>query len=132
MKRISFAAVALPVVLAVVVFASDTIKCAECGMQSELASKFTSRTIEGGKDVYFCDIGDLLTYLNKKKQPGIRAEVKDHVTGAWIDAGKAVFVQNGKTFNSPMGWGIAAFKDRKDASAAGTPLNLADALKAVR
>ena len=89
------------------------------------------RTIEGGKNLYFCDIGDLLTYLNKKKQPGITAEVKDYpIPRTWIDAGKAVFVQAPKKFNSPMGWGIAAFKDKKDGSAYGTVLDLAGAMKA--
>lgn len=112
--------------------AGDLIKCTECGMQSELASKFTARTIEGGKELYFCDTGDMLSYLNKKKQAAIRSEVKDYPTGAWIDAGKAHFVQAPKKFNSPMGWGLGSFKDKKDASAYGAVLDLTGAMKAVR
>jgi hypothetical protein len=112
--------------------AGEMIKCTECGMPSDAGSKFTARTVEAGKNFYFCDIGDLLVYLGKKNQPGIRAEVKDYPSGAWIEAGKASFVQSPKQFNSPMGWGIAAFKDKKDGSGYGTVLDLAGALKVVR
>lgn len=118
--------------LAPMAVAGDMIKCTECGMQSELSSKFTAKTIEAGKDLYFCDIGDLLVYLNKKKQPGIHAEVKDYPSGAWIDTTQASFVQAPQQFNSPMGWGIAAFKDKKDASGYGSVLDLNSAMKAVR
>jgi nitrous oxide reductase accessory protein NosL len=128
------AAVTFSLLLAFVfpAYSSDTIKCTECGMQSDITSKFTARTAEDGKQLYFCDIGDLLTYLNKKKQPGITAEVKDYPSGGWIDAAKASFVQSPKQFNSPMGWGIAAFKDKKQGAAYGGVLDLSGALKAVR
>jgi nitrous oxide reductase accessory protein NosL len=101
-------------------------------MSSDLASKYTARTIESGKDLYFCDIGDLLVYLNKRKQPDIRAEVKDYPTGTWIDAAKAFFVQAPKRFNTPMGWSIAAFREKKDGSGYGNALDLAGAMKAVK
>jgi nitrous oxide reductase accessory protein NosL len=134
MKRIDFIAIALLLVASWPMHAGagDMIKCTECGMPSDLASKFTAKTVEAGKNVYFCDIGDLLVYLNKKNQPDIHVEVKDYPSGAWIDAGKASFVQASKQFNSPMGWGIAAFKDKKDGSGYGKTLDLAAARKAVR
>jgi hypothetical protein len=47
--------------------AAEKIICAECGMTSDLGSQFTSRIVQGEKTLYFCDIGDLFTYLIRKK-----------------------------------------------------------------
>jgi hypothetical protein len=112
--------------------AGDVITCTECGMKADLASRFTARASEGGKDVYFCDIGDLLTYMSRKKQPALRAQVKDYTSGAWLDADKALFVQAPRKFKSPMGWGIAAFRDARDGALYGPALDLAAAMKAVQ
>lgn len=112
--------------------AAERITCAECGMTSDLGSKFTSRIVQGGKPFYFCDIGDLFTYLIKKKPQNIKAEVKDYKTGEWLDAHKAFYVHADNKFVSPMGWGIAAFNDRKDAAAQGSVMDYGSALKAVQ
>jgi nitrous oxide reductase accessory protein NosL len=112
--------------------AAETITCAECGMTSDLGSKFTSRIVQGEKPLYFCDIGDLFTYLIGKKPQKVRAEVKDYKTGEWLDAHQAFYVHADKKFKSPMGWGIAAFKDRKDASEYGGTMDFDGALKAVQ
>ncbi len=112
--------------------AAEKITCAECGMTSDLASKFTSRIVEGGKALFFCDIGDLFTYLVRKKPQNVRAEVKDYKTGEWLDARQAFYVHAGEKFISPMGWGIAAFKDRKDAAGHGSVMDFDGALKAVQ
>ena len=50
------------VALAAFPVSAETIKCAECGMMSDLESKFTSRIMDRDKMLYFCDIGDLLVY----------------------------------------------------------------------
>ncbi len=101
--------------------AADTVKCTECGMVCQIAAKFTSRIVQGEQILYFCDIGDLFTYLNRKKPPATRIEVKDYSTGEWIDAHKAYYVRSGKKFKTPMGWGIAAFIDKDKASTYGAP-----------
>ncbi len=96
--------------------AAETIKCAECGMMVDVNSKFASRIVQADKTLYFCDIGDLFTYLKKTKQNGFKTEVKDYKTGEWIDARAAHYVQAENKFKTPMGWGIASFKDPKDAA----------------
>lgn len=111
---------------------AEIISCAECGMKSDAGSKFTSRISQGEKTLYFCDIGDLFMYLNKKKPRDARAEVKDYRTGEWIDAQKAYYVQAARKFNSPMGWGIAAFKDGKEPAESGSVMDFDGAMKAVR
>jgi copper chaperone NosL len=112
--------------------AAETITCAECGMMSDLGSKFTSRIVQGEKTLFFCDIGDLFTYLTRNKLSDVRAEVKDYRTGEWLSAHEAHYVQAAKKFKSPMGWGIAAFKDRKDAAGYGSVMDFDGALKAVQ
>jgi nitrous oxide reductase accessory protein NosL len=133
MKRVSlvlvFAAIlahsfALPTV-------AETITCTECGMMLEVGSKFTAKIVQEGKDLYFCDIGDLFAYLNRKKPQNVRIQVKDFPSGAWIDARSASYVRSAKKFNSPMGWGIAAFQDGNDAAAYGSALDFDAAMKAV-
>ncbi len=112
--------------------AAETITCAECGMKSDLASKFTSKIVQGEKTLYFCDIGDLFAYLNRKKPQNAQAEVKDYNTGEWLDAQKAFYVRAEKKFRTPMGWGIASFKDRNDAAGYGSVMDFEAAIKAVQ
>lgn len=111
---------------------AEVITCAECGMTLDLASKFTAKIVQGEKTLYFCDIGDLLSYLNRKKPENVRAEVKDYTSGEWLDARAAFFVRSEKTFKSPMGWGIAAFKDGKAAAGFGSVMGFDAAAKAVK
>jgi copper chaperone NosL len=106
--------------------------CAECGMMVDLESKFCAKIVQDGKTLLFCDIGDLLTHLNKKSLSPDRALVRDYKTGEWITADKAFYVHADKAFKTPMGWGIAAFKNRDDAAAFGNPLDLTVILRAVR
>lgn len=111
---------------------AETITCAECGMTSDAGSKYTAKIAQADKTLYFCDIGDLLTYLNKKKLQRAAAGVKDFSTGEWLEAQKAYYVHDGKKFSSPMGWGFASFKEKKEASAYGPVMDFDGALKAVR
>ncbi len=127
-----------PLLAALVAFAcslsavAETITCTECGMMLDLGSKFTSKITQGEKSLYFCDIGDLFTYLNKKKPQNIRAEVKDYNTGEWLDVHKAFYVHAAKKFRTPMGWGIASFKDRNEAAGHGSVMDFEGAIKAVQ
>ncbi len=132
MKRtlgVMFSAVA---VLVATLVAAEMMHCTECGMMVDPASKFSSRIVQKDKVLPFCDIGDLLAYLNKNNKEENRPEVKDYVSGEWMDGRTAFYVHGEKKFQSPMGWGIAAFKNRKDASGYGTVLDFQGALKAVR
>lgn len=103
--------------------AAETIKCTECGMMVDVNSKFASKIVQAEKTLYFCDIGDLFTYLKKAKQNDFKMEVKDYKTGEWIDARTAYYVHAEKKFSTPMGWGIASFKDPNDAAEFGAVMD---------
>jgi nitrous oxide reductase accessory protein NosL len=108
------------------------IRCTECGMTVMMDSKFISKITQGETTLFFCDIGDLFMYLKKIKMQAAGAEVRDFATGDWIDARKAYYVNSSKKFRTPMGWGIAAFKDKDEAAKAGKIMDfegVANALK---
>ena len=114
------------------VSAADSIKCAECGMTVDVNSKFASKIGQADKTLYFCDIGDLFSYLKRTKQNGFSVEVKDYKTGEWIDAHTAYYVHAEKKFRTPMGWGIASFKDKKDATEFGVVMDFDATAKALK
>lgn len=95
---------------------AETMHCTECGMMVDLNSKFAARSVQGDKTLHFCDIGDLFSYLKRKGTKDSPAEVRDYTSGEWIDARKAVFVRAENKFKTPMGWGIAAFKEKNRAA----------------
>jgi nitrous oxide reductase accessory protein NosL len=111
---------------------AETVRCTECGMKVDVESRFTSRIVQGEGALMFCDIGDLLTYLNRTPSSRAAAQVRDHRSGKWIGAEKAFYVRSEEAFRTPMGWSIAAFESREVAAASGTPMDLAGALGAVR
>jgi nitrous oxide reductase accessory protein NosL len=114
------------------VSAAETIKCSECGMMVEVNSTFASKIVQADKTLYFCDIGDLFSYLKRTKQNDFKAAVKDYKTGDWIDARTAYYVHAEKKFRTPMGWGIASFKNQKDAAEFGTVMDFDAAAKALK
>lgn len=114
------------------VSAVETIKCSECGMMVEVNSKFASKIVQTDKTLYFCDIGDLFSYLKRTKQNGIKIEVKDYKTGEWIDARAAYYVHAEKKFRTPMGWGIASFRDQKDAAEFGAVMDFDSTAKTLK
>jgi len=122
-------AIALIVIVLSPVHAKET-RCTECGMVVMMDSKFTSKITRGDTPLYFCDIGDLFTYLKKKNVQDAGIEVKDYTSGEWIDARKAFYVKSVKKFDSPMGWGIAAFKDKNEASQSGGAMDFENTAKA--
>lgn len=109
---------------------AETITCAECGMTADTGSKFSSKIIQGDKTIYFCDIGDMFSYMKRKKVAAASAQVKDYGTRGWIDASKAYYVQSDKKFRTPMGWGIASFKYKEEAAGFGEPRGFAEMMKA--
>jgi copper chaperone NosL len=122
-------AIALIVISLTPVYAMEN-RCTECGMTVRMDSKFTSKISQGDTSLYFCDIGDLFAYLKKQNEQNAKIEVKDYTSGEWIDARKAFYVNSCKKFNTPMGWGIAAFKDKKEASQSGSVMDFESMAKA--
>ncbi len=111
---------------------AETIQCTECGMMVDMNSKFTARIVTGNTTGYFCDIGDLFSYLKRTGATAAGAGVKDYMTGEWFPANKAFYVQDDKKFKTPMGWGIAAFKDKTSAAAAGAVLDFDSTAKTLK
>jgi nitrous oxide reductase accessory protein NosL len=112
-------------------FAAD-IRCAECGMKVDAASKFSAKTTQGDTTLFFCDIGDLFGYLKKHNLNDARIEVKDFASGAWLDARKAFYVHAEQKFITPMGWGIAAFISKDDAAKFGNAMDFDTTAKALK
>ena len=102
---------------------AEAIHCTECGMMVDLNSKFVAKAVQGDTTRYFCDIGDLFGYLKKNASKDAVLSVKDYTTGEWIDARKAFYVSSEKKFKTPMGWGIAAFKEKESAAPSGSPMD---------
>ncbi|HEY5998350.1 MAG TPA: hypothetical protein VI078_03505 [bacterium] len=89
----------------------QSFTCAECGMTGQGAGRFTARLVAAGVASYFCDIGDLVAFIKRTHPAGFAAAVRDFPSGEWIDAGAARFVVDKKAYATPMGWGVAAFRD---------------------
>ena len=117
-------AVVFLVVLATAGLADEPLKCSECGMPVDGAAPFSAKIIAGDRTLYFCDIGDLLVYLRERKTDPAYARVKDYRSGEWIEAAKAIYVHEPRRFMTPMGWGVASFKDKKDAEVFGVPSDI--------
>ncbi len=111
---------------------AETISCTECGMMVDLNSKFAAKIVRGDTASYFCDIGDLFAYLNRKGMSNAGAQVKDYGTGDWIDASKAFYVRSEKKFKTPMGWGVAAFHDKNSAAGSGVAMDFEAMAKTVK
>lgn len=111
--------------------AGERPSCARCGMMVEEASPFSARLTAQGKSIWFCDIGDMVLYLREKKTDPATAQVKDYRSRRWIAALQAFYVSSPKTFRTPMGWGLAAFQDRAEASGHGDVDDLASILKRI-
>ncbi len=131
MKRTSFAALASLMLIFVCSLPAqaESVHCTECGMMVDMNSKFAARIVQGDKTLYFCDIGDLFSYLKRKGAKESPAEVRDYTSGEWINARKAFFVHAENKFKTPMGWGIAAFKEKNRASEFGSTADFDEAAK---
>ncbi len=124
--------VSLLLSLAAVAGSAEKIKCAECGMMVDTGSKFYAWIVQDGNELPFCDIGDLLTYINKKSLSPATARVKDYPSGETIEADKALYVHAEKAFKTPMGWGIAAFKNKQEAEKFGAVMDFPGAARMLK
>lgn len=123
--------------LAIVAFCSlsasaEMVPCAQCGMGADLSSKFTSRIVQAKQTLHFCDIGDLFAYLKTNPAAAAEAQVKDFKSGEWINAQQASYVQSAKKFQTPMGWGIAAFKTKPEIAEFGNALDFNGMMKSLK
>lgn len=105
-------------------------KCYECGMKVDPGSPFAAQIVEDGKLLPFCDIGDMLHRYKKMKDKPERLYVRDKASGEWTDALGASYVKS-EEFKTPMGWGLAAFKDKGEAAKHGSPMDFDEALTMV-
>jgi len=92
--------------------------CASCKMaisQKKYAAEFVDKD---GTAYKFDDIGCMLRFV---KEHGVKGQVEayfvgDYNTHSWLDARRATYVKS-SALPSPMGSGLAAFKDRPEAEA---------------
>jgi nitrous oxide reductase accessory protein NosL len=91
---------------------AKVVRCAECGMDTRIGGRFTARLVVGAETRYFCDIGDLVAFLGRTRPAAFDAAVHDFPSGEWVGARTAFFVVDKKAYSTPMGWGVAAFRDR--------------------
>jgi nitrous oxide reductase accessory protein NosL len=111
----------------------SVVTCAECGMSAKFANRYTSRIVVQRADtLYFCDIGDLVVFIARTQPKEYAASVRDFKSGEWLDAGTAYFVIDKKTFSTPMGWGIAAFRERAGVTGTATAMDFESLRKALR
>lgn len=102
--------------------------CHVCGMKVDSGSPFSAQAVnKDGKLLAFCDIGDMLIYYSGAKEKPDKVYVKDYNSKAWIPALNAVYIKSEK-IKTPMAWGIAAFKEKADATKFGVTLNFNEAL----
>ncbi len=111
---------------------AEMIQCAQCGMGVDLDSKFTSRIVQPKQTRHFCDIGDLFAYLKTNPSAAAEAQVRDYRSGEWVNAQQAYYVNSAKKFQTPMGWGIAAFKNKPETAEFGNALNFNDMTKSLK
>ncbi len=108
---------------------AEMTPCAQCGMGVDLSSKFIARTAQEKQTLHFCDIGDLFAYLKTHPAAATEAQVRDYKTGDWIKARQAYYVHSAKKFQTPMGWGIAAFKAKPESAEFGNALDFDGMMK---
>jgi copper chaperone NosL len=87
--------------------------CERCKMiisEKEFASQYK---ISDKKNVKFDDIGCMIHFMDEEKPEHIESiYVMDYDSGEWIDAESGYFVWT-ETVNTPMGYGILSFNDKK-------------------
>ncbi len=107
-------------------------KCVECGMAVDQNSRFMSEvTTKNNKNLFFCDIGDMLFHFRSDREKMKDVHVRDYATGEWIDGKKALYVLN-KKISTPMSWSIAAFAAESSAKKWGDPADFNGAFKLLR
>ena len=91
--------------------------CERCKMIISEKSYSAEYVMQDGEARKFDDIGCMIQFSSGVESKGnkiLGKYVRDYNTGDWIDATKAYFVWS-KDIITPMGYGLAAFKDQESA-----------------
>jgi copper chaperone NosL len=91
--------------------------CERCKMIISEKTYSAEYILPKGEARKFDDIGCMIHFHNEEESKGdkiVARFVRDYNTGEWIDATKAYFVGS-KDIITPMGHGLAAFKDKESA-----------------
>ncbi len=88
--------------------------CDECKMLISEARFAAAYITENGDVRRFDDIGGMFVYHQKHMEPVARYWVHDYKTSIWIRGDQAVYVHS-PNIQTPMGYGVVAFKNRSDA-----------------
>lgn len=87
--------------------------CERCKMiisEKEFASQYR---LSEGKTVKFDDIGCMIHYMDGEKPEHIESiYVMDYDSGEWTEVESGYFIWT-ETVNTPMGYGILSFNDKK-------------------
>jgi len=135
MKKLLFSvllvfAFSLPLYAQPMEIPSDS-KCDACGMKVDPESPFSAEIIDkSGKLHAFCDIGDMASSYAKMKDTVEKIYVRDYSSKKWIDA-KSAFYSKSDNLKSPMGWNIAAFASKEDASKYGEPMTFEKLIESI-
>lgn len=87
-------------------------RCNECGMRVGEDSNLISYIVTTeGKTLYFCEAGDMLMHMKHGKPEAGEVHVRDHETGEWMHGKDACYLKD-DSLKTPMGWNVAAFKDK--------------------
>ncbi|MFN3740667.1 MAG: nitrous oxide reductase accessory protein NosL [Thermodesulfovibrionales bacterium] len=107
--------------------------CAECGMKVDPGSRFSALVIdrEDNRKYFFCDIGDMLYHYRKSPERIKEVNVRDFISGIWIDGRAAYYVRN-KEFKTPMSWQIGAFRNRTEAERFGKIYTFQEAFELIK
>ena len=89
--------------------------CERCKMiisEKDFAAQYK---LSNGETVKFDDLGCMIHYTHDtEKTPISEVYVVDYSSEGWIDGRKAYYIWN-ENINTPMGYGLLAFKERSKA-----------------
>jgi copper chaperone NosL len=95
----------------------DRSACSRCGMLISEPAYAAAVRSHDGHDQLYDDIGCLIASIGSAAPSGARYWFHDAADGAWITDGNPVFVVSAR-LRTPMGGGIAAYRDRSVAERA--------------
>jgi copper chaperone NosL len=93
----------------------DRTACSHCGMLVSEPIYAAAFQAPGADGRVFDDIGCLLAAARQQPAAGLRVWFHDATDGRWIDGPSAVFVVS-PAIRTPMGGGVMAFDDERDAA----------------
>lgn len=99
----------------------DRSACSRCGMLISERAYAAAIRFADGHDELFDDIGCLIAELQARKPAGATFWFHDAADGEWISGVEPLFVTS-PSLRTPMGGGVAAYRDRAGAEQAAARL----------